>query len=278
MLRKKANLSQADLAERLNVNQTAVSKWELGRTLPDADTLNRLADIFEVSIDKILGREPLADVFFPARVDDLIQRFKPVMTDRMNNIKKLRERKGIKQDELARLLNVTQGAVSGWETGRYNIDNEKLKAIANILETTTDELLGISYPGILPVELKKFPMLGTIAAGEPIIANEEYDIYISADASIKADFCLQVHGDSMINARICNGDIVFIKRQPDVHNGQIAAVLIGNEVTLKRVYKHPRQIVLQAENPLYPPIVINGSADIEISIIGLAVAFQSIVR
>lgn len=201
-----------------------------------------------------------------------------IIGDRMNNIKKLREKKGIKQDELAKLLNVTQGAVSGWETGRYNVDNEKLKAIANILQTTTDELLGISYPEILPVELKRFPMLGTIAAGEPIIANEEYDIYISADANIQADFCLQVRGDSMINARICDGDIVFIKRQPDVNNGQIAAVLIGDEVTLKRVYKHPRQIVLQAENPLYPPIVINGYADVEVRIIGLAVAFQSVVR
>lgn len=196
----------------------------------------------------------------------------------MNNIKKLREKKGIKQDELAKLLNVTQGAVSGWETGRYNVDNEKLKAIANILETTTDELLGISYPEILPVELKKFPMLGTIAAGEPIIANEEYDIYISADANIQADFCLQVRGDSMINARICDGDIVFIKRQPDVNNGQIAAVIIGDEVTLKRVYKHPKQIVLQAENPLYPPIVINGRDGKDVSIIGLAVAFQSTIR
>ena len=201
-----------------------------------------------------------------------------IIGDRMNNIKKLREKKGIKQDELAKLLNVTQGAVSGWETGRYNVDNEKLKAIANILQTTTDELLGISYPEILPVELKRFPMLGTIAAGEPIIANEEYDIYISADANIQADFCLQVRGDSMINARICDGDIVFIKRQPDVNNGQIAAVLIGDEVTLKRVYKHPRQIVLQAENPLYPPIVINGYADVEVRIIDLAVAFQSVVR
>lgn len=204
--------------------------------------------------------------------------FTYIIGDRMNNIKKLREKKGIKQDELAKLLNVTQGAVSGWETGRYNVDNEKLKAIANILQTTTDELLGISYPEILPVELKKFPMLGTIAAGEPIIANEEYDIYISADANIQADFCLQVRGDSMINARICDGDIVFIKRQPDVNNGQIAAVLIGDEVTLKRVYKHPRQIVLQAENPMYPPIVINGYADVEVRIIGLAVAFQSVVR
>lgn len=82
----------------------------------------------------------------------------------------------------------------------------------------------------------------------------------------------------MINARICDGDIVFIKRQPDVNNGQIAAVLIGDEVTLKRVYKHPKQIVLQAENPLYPPIVINGRDGKDVSIIGLAVAFQSTIR
>lgn len=196
----------------------------------------------------------------------------------MNNIRKLREAKGIKQEALAKMLNVTQGAVSGWETGRYNIDNQKLKAIAAILEVTTDELLGVTYPDLFPIELKRFPMLGTIAAGEPIIANEEYETYVYGDAKIHADFCLRVKGDSMINARILDGDIVFIKRQAEVQNGQIAAVLIENEVTLKRVFKKPRQVVLQAENPNYPPIVINGYADVEVSIIGLAVAFQSFLK
>lgn len=121
-------------------------------------------------------------------------------------------------------------------------------------------------------------MLGTIAAGDPIFANEEYETYVYADSKIRADFCLKVKGDSMINARILDGDVVFIKRQPDVLNGQIAAVLIDNEVTLKRVFKRLRQVVLQAENPNYPPIVVNGYTEVEVSIIGLAVAFQSLVR
>lgn len=203
MLRKKANLSQADLAERLNVNQTAVSKWELGRTLPDADTLNRLADIFEVSIDKILGREPLADVFFPARVDDLIQRFKPVMT-------------------------------------------------------------------------KRLPLLGNIAAGKPIFANEEHEIMLETE--IRADFCLKVVGDSMIGAGIMDGDVVMIQKQPMVQNGEIAAVLIDDEATLKRFYKTDSLVTLISENPAYPPIVYKPEDGRDILILGKAVGLSRIFK
>ena len=96
---------------------------------------------------------------------------------------------------------------------------------------------------------------------------------------IDADFCLLCRGDSMIGARIRDGDIVYIRSQSEVDNGQIAAVVIGDEATLKRVYYYPEkgQLTLQAENPQYEPLVYLGEELDEIRIAGLAVAFLSAV-
>lgn len=115
----------------------------------------------------------------------------------------------------------------------------------------------------------------TIAAGQPIFAEEHFESYVEAGANIRADFCLRVKGDSMINARICDEDIVFIRKQPDVNDGEIAAVLIDNEATLKRVYKKKGEIILVAENPAYKPLVYKGEELNEIRILGKAIAFQS---
>jgi len=132
--------------------------------------------------------------------------------------------------------------------------------------------------GLNPIKTKKFPMLGKIACGEPIYANEEYETFIEASADINADFCLTAKGDSMINARIFNGDIVFIKEQPDVENGEIAAVLIEDEVTLKRVYKYENRLELRPENPIHKVQNYEGETLNHIRILGKAVVFQSIVR
>jgi repressor LexA len=115
--------------------------------------------------------------------------------------------------------------------------------------------------------------LGTIACGQPIYAEEQFESYIEAGANINADFCLKIQGDSMINARICDGDIVFIKKQPIVADGEIAAVLIGDEVSLKRVYKSNGEVVLVSENPSYKPMIFKGDR-----ILGKAIAFQSDIK
>ena len=123
-------------------------------------------------------------------------------------------------------------------------------------------------------------MLGEIACGEPIYANEERESYVELGTKIDCDFCLKAKGDSMINARILDGDIIFIKKQPVVDNGEIAAVLIEDEATLKRVFYYPekQKLVLQAENPKYEPLVYIGEELNEIKILGKAVFFQSDVR
>lgn len=130
------------------------------------------------------------------------------------------------------------------------------------------------------VSTQRVPMLGEIACGKPIIAEETFECYVEAGANIKCDFCLRAKGDSMINARIFDGDIVFIRQQSIVNNGEIAAVIIGDEATLKRVYLNQAEgkLVLQAENPAYEPLVYVGEELDHIRILGKAVAFQSDVK
>ncbi|MBQ9898656.1 MAG: XRE family transcriptional regulator [Ruminococcus sp.] len=144
----------------------------------------------------------------------------------------------------------------------------------------TVEDLTEKYDNIKPIKLKRFPMLGEIACGEPIFADEDRAHYIMADMDIDADFCLTAKGDSMINARIFNGDIVFIKEMPIVENGDIAAVIIDNEATLKRVYYYPEQgkLILNPENPTHAPLVYVGEEFNTIRILGRAVYFMSLVK
>lgn len=119
------------------------------------------------------------------------------------------------------------------------------------------------------------PLLGNIACGVPITAEENIEDYVAAPIGCNANFALRCKGDSMINARICDGDIVFIRSQPDCENGEIAAVLIGDEATLKRVYKYPDAITLMPENSSYPPLVYRNEELNTIKILGKAVGFVS---
>ena len=129
---------------------------------------------------------------------------------------------------------------------------------------------------ILPVMKKRIPILGEIAAGQPIYADQDYEA-MECDGPIHCDFALRVHGDSMIGARIRNGDIVFIRRQDDVDDGQIAAVIIDDEATLKRVYHIKNGLQLLSENPNFPPMIFTLDEYASIRILGRAVAFQSLI-
>ena len=124
----------------------------------------------------------------------------------------------------------------------------------------------------------RVPILGQVAAGLPILAEQNIDGYDTIEADINCDFTLVCKGDSMINARIFDGDVVYIKQQPDVENGEIAAVLINDEATLKKVYKYPDKLVLRACNPLYDDFVYTADEATNIHILGKAVVFKSLVR
>ena len=182
--------------------------------------------------------------------------------------------------------------LSQYVSGKVEPGQRKLWILALALNVSEAWLMGYDVPqerkistdslpsNVLPLpEMKKVPLLGEIACGEPIFAEEQYGEYIDLEAGVSADFCLRAKGDSMTGARIQDGDIVFIRKQDIVGNGEIAAVLIDNEATLKRVYYYPEKakIVLNPENPKYEPLVYVGEELNEIRILGKAVAFQSSV-
>lgn len=214
-----------------------------------------------------------------------------------NRIRELRQKRGLTQIDLAKHLNISQGALSYWEQGKYDVDNISLQRIADFFDVSIDyilkrteiekpaengelEALFKKHSNIRPIEYRSFPVLGKIACGNPKFADEERETVVLADAHIDADFILYADGDSMTGARIMPGDIVFIKKQPVVDNGEIAAVMIGDEATLKRVYYYPdkNKLVLQAENPKYEPLIYTDAELNEVRILGKAVAFQSAVR
>ena len=191
------------------------------------------------------------------------------------------------------------GGTHGWihsknvlqkQCGAFRPKEDKLRRIAKALEVNEAWLLGYEnpnstaelvekFPNIRPVHLKQFPILGEIACGKPIFAEEERGSFLMASDEIHADFCLLAHGDSMTGARIYDGDAVFIRSQPMVENGEIAAVIINDEATLKRVYFDRKQARLQlvAENPAYPPLVYVGEELETVHILGKAIAFMSLL-
>ena len=128
----------------------------------------------------------------------------------------------------------------------------------------------------LPQTVKK-PRLGAIACGKPILAVENISEYDDVPITIHCDFTLLCKGDSMIDSRIWDGDVVYIRQQPEVENGEIAAVRIGEEATLKKVYYNGRRIILRACNPLYADMEYEGEELNDVEILGKAVAFSSMI-
>lgn len=198
-------------------------------------------------------------------------------------IKERREELDITQDELAKRLGYkSRSSINKIELDIYNLKQSKIKAIADALQTTPGYIMGWNDTDqyVLPISVQSLPLLGNISCGNPILADEHIELYVELTTKIKADFCLKAKGDSMINARIHDGDIVFIRKQDTVENGEIAAVIIGDEATLKRVfyYADEGKLVLQAENPKYEPFVYIGDELNTVKILGKAVAFQSDIR
>lgn len=203
------------------------------------------------------------------------------------NIRMYRERLGLSQEELAKRLGYKdRSTIAKIESNVNDITQSKIVAIAAALETTPAALMGWEAPNtqvlpgnIMPMpEMRKIPLIGAIACGKPILAEEYIEEYINIPKHIGGDFALTCKGDSMINARIFDGDIVYIRQQETVENGEIAAVLIDGEATLKRVKLYDDHVSLEPENPQYRPIVLWGEEMNSARILGKAVAFTSTIR
>lgn len=194
-------------------------------------------------------------------------------------LKKRRLELGLTLKDVGNLVGVSKSTVMKWETGFIeNMRRDNVALLAKALRVSPLWIMGMDEPeSILSLKTKKVPLLGTIAAGEPIYAYEDCRTYVEVDECLDVDFCLQVKGDSMVDARINNGDVVFVRKQSAVDDGEIAVVLLDNEATLKRFYKNNGGIILKPENSNYQPRYYTAEDFAEIKILGKAIFFQSML-
>ena len=205
-----------------------------------------------------------------------------------NRIKKAREARNMTLDDIASEIGVAKSTIQRYEASKISSPKlPVLHAIANALSVDPSWLSGEDVPmekkpefpdNIHPIAKKRLPLYDGIACGEPRLVPDGIELYIDATTDIQADYVLKCHGDSMTGARIHDGDLVFIRSQPMVENGEIAAVMIDDSATLKRVYKYRDLLVLRAENPAYKDIELSGEELKTVRILGKAVAFQSDVK
>ena len=203
----------------------------------------------------------------------------------MERLKILRKQAGVTQEEVADFLKLNRTTYNKYENGASKPTPEILSRIADYFHVSVDYLLGReehpaesadTVPGLLPVKKKKIPVLGEIACGKPIFADEQREVWVSVSEELVCDYALIAKGDSML-PRIRDGDLVFIREMPVVENGKNAAVLIEDEATLKRVFFDPEKhkLMLVPDNPAYQPFMYVGEELETVRILGLAVAAQT---
>lgn len=188
-------------------------------------------------------------------------------------IKQLRKAHKLTQEDLAKILDVKPTAVSAWELGRNKPLMDKLDMMAHFFGVPISYFFEENQikRSKTYIHFVKLPIVGTISCGNGVVAYEDIEGYEDVPSSWLNGgeyFFLRAKGDSMINARIMDGDLLLIRKQDDVENGEIAAVLIDDEVVLKRVYKSDGTIILQSENPSYKPVIVRPEDMRNVRIIG----------
>lgn len=205
-----------------------------------------------------------------------------------NNLRRLIDASGKTQKDVADAIGVSQQIMNVWARGKAIPRMGKIQRLADyfgieksqLIDEQPEESSIPDYSNIFPLQRARVPLPGPIACGEPIFCNEDRESYVEAGTDVRADFCLKARGDSMTGARIMDGDIVFIQKDAELVSGQIYAVAIDDEATLKRVYydEATQELRLLAENPKYPTMVYTGEKLDHVHILGKAIAFQSDVR
>lgn len=306
---KKAHISITTMCKIAEVSRASLSDLKMGRNQGlSTDTLTKIAKTLGVSVSFLIGHEPKweaaidkfgfcwdqvyreskkADARAIAgddscllnhRIDAQIEVFKALFSRSLENSGYSLNHPSF-PDYVAMILNQGEGHHSIPKRLYPELVHQYGK-MPGIPQGTYFQQNTIQIaPNIIPIpQTRKIPLIGTIACGEPILATENIEEYISIPKDLSGDFALICKGDSMINARIFDGDIVYIRQQDTVENGEIAAVLIDNEATLKRVRFHPDRLILEPANPLYDPLVFRGEDMNNVHILGKAVAFTSAIR
>lgn len=205
--------------------------------------------------------------------------------DFRDKMKMLRIQQGLTLEAVGKIVGVGKSTVRKWESGQIaNMGRDKIALLAKALNVSPGYLMGweseviekapssLPHPSLIPIHKKRVRMLGKIAAGQPIYADEDHEAYVPVDGDLECDFALEVDGDSM-SPRFLEKDIVYFREQPDVNDSQIAAVVIDDTATLKHVYHIPNGIQLVSDNPKYPPMTFDAANSTFVRILGLAVGY-----
>lgn len=202
-------------------------------------------------------------------------------------ISQRRKELGLTLEDIGKAVGVSKSTVKKWESGYIsNMRRDKIALLASALQVSPSVLIGSNnltsdidaliskHPELFRPKMKKVPILGGVACGKAIFSPNLDEEFALVNEDIDADCALVCKGDSMIDVGINDGDVVYIRQQEMVDNGQIAAVIIGEELTLKRVfyYRDSNKLVLHPANPNYEPLVYTGPELDEIRILGRAVA------
>ena len=241
------DINNKELANILNVSESTVGKWLLKKSVPRMGIIEQISNYFNIEKSDLLEdkrKQQIAD-----NIEFLEDYGVKVITDDVEGYDKY-------------ILENPYG-----ETIYLNSNDMSSENLLKDLNLQTDLS---NIPGIKII--KKFatvPLLGEIACGEPIFCNQNYDNLFQIDEDLaKPDFSLTARGDSMIDAGIEDGDIVFFKNTSVVENGKIAAVIIDNTTTLKRFFKNEHEIILQPENKSYSPIIIREGDGQDVRVLG----------
>ena len=211
-----------------------------------------------------------------------------MISNTAERLKKLMASRNIRQVDIVERTGIGKSAVSQYVSGKVVPKQDKLYLLAKALNVSPTWLMGYDVPmswgdnretttDIYTPILKRVPMLGYAAAGQPLENLDGQDTYyVETNSKYEVDFCITVRGDSMINAGINDGDIVFVRSQPEVEHGQIACIeLDGEKVCIKRFYKNANEVMLVSENPKYAPLYFNEENCSNFRVLGLAVIKQS---
>ena len=278
-LREQLGMSQEELAKKLGYrSKSSINKVETGSQGLTQSKIMRFAEALQTTPGELL--DWASDDTSDAGYSNEQQR--QIFSE---NLRKQIEMRGLTQKEVADGIGEFVQTVSAWACAKSLPRMGKIQKLADyfgieksqLIDEQPEEPTIPSYSNIFPLQRKRVPLLGQIACGEPIFCNEDRECYVEAGTDVRADFCLKARGDSMTGARIMDGDIVFIQKDVPLEAGQIYAVAIDDEATLKRVYYDDAAQVLQllAENPKYPPMIYSGEKLDHVHILGRAIAFQS---
>ncbi len=259
-LRLKKNVLQKDVAEQIGVNRTSYVRYEKGQSEPDFDTVSKLADYFEVTIDYLLGHEKY--IVQPSSVNRIPVNGKELAHEKeknvimLNRLRELRQNAGLNQCQFAKKMNISQGTLSNWENGMFEPDIASLRMIADYFKVTIDYLICESNKKTieLPKSNNWIPVLGKVQAGTPVQTVENILDYeeISDELAASGEYvALKIKGSSM-EPKMSDGDVVIVRLQEDIENGQIAVVMVnGDEATVKKIKNAPEGIILIPLNPSF---------------------------